>query len=286
VLISSKTHVNVVALVACTLYGGPSFHIIRECSRYQFDRVDCSRDRIYLALAAALYGRADAIVAVSRDVAEACSSWTGIDVSRITTIPDPIVTPSLRVRVKEPADHPWLQIRSPVFLGAGRLVPEKDFGSLLRAFDLVRRRVPSAGLIILGEGPERAVLERSIERLRLAEGVSLPGFVRNPLPYMRRASVFVLSSRSEGFPGVVIESLYAGCPVVATRCSNAVVEVLDGGELGALVRVGDHEAMASAMLELVAQPPDSQRLRQRAEEYSVGRIVGRYQELLPVGAAR
>ena len=116
------------------------------------------------------------------------------------------------------------------------------------AFALVRRE-RTARLLILGEGPERPVLRALADSLGVGADVDLPGWARNPYPYMRRAAAYVLSSRWEGLPSVLIEALFCGCPVIATDCPSGPREILEGGRHGALVPVGDAAALAGAIRE-------------------------------------
>jgi glycosyltransferase involved in cell wall biosynthesis len=103
-------------------------------------------------------------------------------------------------------------------------------------------------LLILGEGAERPALEALVTQLGLDDAVSMPGFVENPYAYMARAALFVLSSRWEGLPTVMIEALCCGLPLVATDCPSGPREILRDGEYGQLVPVGNAPALAQAML--------------------------------------
>ncbi len=108
----------------------------------------------------------------------------------------------------------------------------------------------------------------------------MPGFVDNPYAFMARAAVFVLSSTYEGLPGVLIQALACGCPVVSTDCPSGPREILDHGRFGPLVPVGDDAALAAAIEQVLDTPPPSERLRARAELFSVDRAVDRSLELL------
>jgi glycosyltransferase involved in cell wall biosynthesis len=168
---------------------------------------------------------------------------------KIKVIYNPVITPELFARAEEPLDHPWFRPgEPPVVLGVGRLTQAKDFPTLIRAFALVRKERP-ARLMILGEGEERPKLEALVRELRLEEDVALPGFVDNPYKYMKRAAVFVLSSRWEGFGIVLVEAMALGTPVVATDCPSGPAEILENGKWGRLVPPGDPEALAKAILD-------------------------------------
>lgn len=194
-----------------------------------------------------IYRRASAVVGVSQGVANELVHYIGVPEQKVQVVYNPIITPDLFRKAQEPLDHPWFREgEPPVVLGVGRLTKPKDFPTLIRAFALVRRQRPTR-LMILGEGEERPALESLVRELGLEADVALPGFVQNPYAYMKRAGVFVLSSRWEGLPTVLIEALALGTPVVATNCPSGPAEVLKGGQIGALVEVGDVGALAGAI---------------------------------------
>jgi glycosyltransferase involved in cell wall biosynthesis len=229
-----------------------------------------------------LYATADALVAVSESVADDLAKMARLPRTRVQVIPNPVVHDGLLAQTVDGATHPWLLSRSaPVILSVGRLNGEKNYGDLLRAFARLRRE-RRAHLIILGEGSERAALVRLAAELGVADDVNLPGFVSNPYGYMARANLLALSSNYEALPTVLIEALACGCPVVATDCPGGVREILDGGRWGRLVPSGDPEAMKDAMLRTLDDPPRPERLRRRAMEFHVDRVVDRYLRVLDV----
>jgi glycosyltransferase involved in cell wall biosynthesis len=231
------------------------------------------------------YLKADAIVAVSEGVANDLATYAGIPRDRITTVYNPVVGPDLIAKAREPLDHPWFAPgEPPVILGAGRLDPQKDFATLVRAFARLRAR-RTARLVILGaHGPPElayaADLKALPRELGVAGDVEMPGFVDNPYAFMARAAVFVLSSTYEGLPGVLIQALACGCPVVSTDCPSGPREILDHGRFGPLVPVGDAAALAAAIERVLDDPPPAERLRARAELFSVERAVDRSLALL------
>jgi glycosyltransferase involved in cell wall biosynthesis len=190
---------------------------------------------------------------------------------------NPVTTDDLPRLAAEPLDHPWVAPGAPpIVLGAGKLKPQKAFDVLLRAFSHMRARRP-ARLVILGEGPERSRLEALARKLGVAGDVALPGFAANPFAWMSRCGVFALSSAWEGLPGVLIQALACGCPVVSTDCPSGPSEILEPGGLGRLVAVGDTEALAAAIEEALTEPPSTAEARRdRAREFSVERIAPRY----------
>lgn len=226
------------------------------------------------------YPRADAIVAVSQGVADDVVATSGVDPRRVHVIRNPVVSPALDRLAERAPEHPWLAgAGPPVVLGVGRLTRQKDFPTLLRAFARLRER-SDARLVVLGEGEDRAALEALSRELDIEDATDFPGFVENPYGWMRRANVFVLSSAWEGSPNALTEALYLGTPVVATDCRSGPRELLEDGQYGPLVPVGDDAAMAAAIEAALAHPLSPATLRRAVIEYTRARSTRRYLEVM------
>ena len=198
--------------------------------------------------------RADAVVAVSREAAEDLVSLMRLPRDHVKVVYNPVVSDELFTKAKEEPQLPWFGPKDPpVILGVGRLCEAKDFATLLRAFALVRQKLETR-LVILGEGEMRHELEKLARELSIEHDVMMPGVVKNPFPYISRAAVFVLSSRHEGLPTVLIEALALGTPIVSTNCPSGPAEILENGRWGRLVPPGDPQAMAEAIVETLGEP--------------------------------
>jgi glycosyltransferase involved in cell wall biosynthesis len=254
----SELHANIVALWARRFVGIPLRLVITEQNTFSQQNQQLSRfyRLLMLQLVRWCYPWADGIVAVSKGVADDLVQVCGIPRHRIQVIYNPIVTPELEKKTREVPNHDWFgSSEPPVILGVGRLTAQKDFRVLIEALDRVRR-THRARLLILGEGEKRAELEALVKRFKLDGNVGLPGFVANPYSYMARASLFVLSSRWEGLPTVLVEALYCGTPIVATDCPSGPREILLDGQYGRLVPVGDAASLSQAIeATLDARPP-------------------------------
>lgn len=283
-LLTSMNYVNIVGIWARALARVNTRLVVNEQNALSLEAAHSPRRRHRLMprLIRRFYPWADRVVAVAHGTAEDLSATTGLAIDRIEVVHNPIVTPELAELAAAPLEHPWFDAGAPpVVLSVGRLTAQKDFETLVRAFAEVQRRRP-ARLVILGEGPERGRLESLISELGLDEVALLPGWVANPYPWMARAGVYVLSSRWEGLPSVLIEALYCGVPIVATDCLSGPREILAGGVHGRLVAVGNvaelADAIGSAVLGEVPRPgPESWR------PYEQGTVVRRYLDVL-VGA--
>jgi glycosyltransferase involved in cell wall biosynthesis len=205
------------------------------------------RFRLIPAMTKIFYPWADGIVAVSQAVANDLVKITGIQQEKIRVIYNPVITPVLLEKSNSPIVHPWFAPdQPPVVLAVGRLTTQKDHPTLLKAFALVHQSRP-VRLLILGEGDERHHLEIQSKNLGIEMDVQFAGFIENPYPYMKKASLFVHSSQFEGLPGVLIEALFCGVPIIATDCPGGSREILADGKYGQLVPVGDPLALARAI---------------------------------------
>lgn len=193
--------------------------------------------------------------------------------SRIVTIHNPVFFPPLPPL----PTYSELTQRDEVLLAVGRMVPQKDYLTLIRAFARLRRR--HTKLLILGKGPDREKIEAEIARLGVGDRVSMPGYTPEPWKEYARAKCFVLSSRSEPFGNVVVEALAYGLPVVATA-ADGPLEILKHGEFGKIVPVGDHVQLAAAIEATLDAPGDPAPRRGRAEEFSFDVRVPAYERLV------
>jgi glycosyltransferase involved in cell wall biosynthesis len=157
---------------------------------------------------------------------------------------------------------------TPILVSVGRLKAPKDFATLLSAL----AALPDAAFeaVIAGEGPNRPMLEAEIERLDIGDRVRLLGERRDVPELLGAADVFVLSSRSEGFPVSVLEAMVAGLPVVASRVGG-VAELVEEGETGLLVAPGNSEELTAALGRVLADRELRCRLgaagRERVEQH-------------------
>jgi glycosyltransferase involved in cell wall biosynthesis len=216
------------------------------------------------------YRWVDQIIAVSEGVAADVRRISRLPAERVRVVRNPVITPRLQAQAAETVDHPWLQHDTdiPVIVGAGRFTRQKDFDTLIRAFARLRQQRPCR-LLILGEGKLRPTLEALVTELGLEDDVALPGFATNPYAVMARAQLFVLSSRWEGSPNVLTEAMALGVPVVSTDCPSGPQELLQHGQYGKLVAMGDVEGLAQAMAETLDHPLPAEQLRAAVSDYSV-----------------
>jgi len=219
----------------------------------------------------------DRFVALSEPMQREIRERTLALPQQLATIANPLL-PRTRLdalsRLKRRRATAW----STRYLTAGRLVPQKNFPLLLRAFARAAR--PDDTLTIAGEGPELDALVRLATELGIAERVRFPGYLASIDPLLADADAFLLSSDYEGLPGVIVEALAAGLPVLATDCCVSMSCLLDNGRTGVLVPTRCEESFAEGLVEIRQFRTDPEKARQIASGYELEGAARRYIELM------
>lgn len=223
-----------------------------------------------------LYPRADAVVVQTDEI----RGWVQRHVpgAKLHVIPNPVPP------CQGGADAIDLDIDGPAVVAMGRLVPQKGFDLLLRAFAHCASWHPRWLLLIIGEGPEEKRLRALASHLRVGDRLRLLGIVKNPHAVLHRAELFVLSSRFEGMPNALLEAMACGLPAVAFDCPSGPAEVIRHEVDGLLVPREDVVALAGALDRLMSDESERKRLASRAREvverFSVRRIVRMWDHVL------
>jgi glycosyltransferase involved in cell wall biosynthesis len=285
-MLSTLTFANVIATWACRWVQNPPRLVLRESNTVSAISKQSSglKYRLIPYLIRWFYPWADQVITVSKAAGEDLIQTTGVSSDLVSTIYNPVVTDELFEEAEEPLDHSWFTEEAPpVILGVGRLEPQKDFETLIRAFHRIQSK-REVRLVILGEGGERNRLQQLVKTLGLEGKVHMPGFVDNPFKYMARAHVFALTSRFEGLPAVLIQAMATGCRVVSTDCPSGPSEILKGGELGELVPVGADEELASILVKQISQSASKgQNLEKDISRFESRRAAERYYNILTNG---
>jgi glycosyltransferase involved in cell wall biosynthesis len=213
------------------------------------------------------YLGADAMIAVSKGVAEGLAAVCGVAVDSIYTLKNPTVTPRLLEQAGQPVSHPWLVERAePVIVSVGGLSRRKNFELLIDSLAIVNCQRPCR-LIIIGGGSRQSRLQARAVKKKVAGQVDFIGFRENPYPYMKQADLTVLSSNREGSPNVLPESLALGTPVVSTDCPSGPREILAAGRYGVIVPVQNPQAMAEGILSMLDSPTPPELMKQAVRPY-------------------
>jgi glycosyltransferase involved in cell wall biosynthesis len=222
-----------------------------------------------------IYRHISHIVAVSNGTADSVAKFLAYPRDKIKVIYNPIPTAYIRERAMEPVDHHWFVCKNkPVIVSVGRLAPEKDYPTLIRAFKILTKDTP-ARLIIVGEGGERRKIEALIRELDLEASVDLIGFQENPYKYMQRADLFAQSSLFEGFSITILESMSLGTPAISTDCPSGPAELL-ARHPNRLVPISNPSELAAALKRDIAVGKEENDI----ENFSIDKAVKYYIELI------
>lgn len=230
-----------------------------------------------------LYRFTDRVIAVSKGVRSDLIKEFNIPAHKIQVIYNPIDLNRITGLSSMPLEHPFFEDHVPIVIAIGRLVRQKGFDTLIKAFSLVIPKM-NAQLIILGEGPEKESLEEMVKDLGLIDKVSFAGFQNNPYKFLSRADVFVLSSNYEGLPMVILEAMACGAPIISTDCRSGPCEILENGKYGLLVPVGDANALSKGMLRLLKDKSLRGEFynsgKGRVLDFHIDRIIKQYEEVI------
>jgi len=221
-----------------------------------------------------VYRGADLLIGNSQGVCEGLRTLLGGVAPPILTICNPLDVARARRLARERPSHPWFCDRGyRLLVSVGRLARMKDHATLLRAF----ARLPSDfRLVVFGEGRQRSRLLALAGKLGVGDRFDLPGHIDNPFSHLAGADAFVLSSRFEGSPNALIESLAVGTPAVSTDCPSGPREILGQGLYGALVPVGDDRALARAIADTLERPPAAALLEEAVLRFDLDNAVVQY----------
>lgn len=237
------------------------------------------KQKLILKLDCLLSSKVHALIGVSdgvsRDIEFVCRKASG----SITTVYNPAWSNELAQKAK--ADVTWMfKSDQKVICSVGRLDVQKNVHVLIDAFGNVLRQESNCRLLIIGDGPLRKNLEDYVKKCGLNSEVVFLGYVLNPLPYISKSDVFVLSSNWEGFGNVLVEALGVGCPVVSTDCPSGPSEILENGKYGRLVPMGDSAELAEAILQTIHEESDVSKLKARAQIFSVENCADKFLGLI------
>ena len=229
-----------------------------------------------------LFSLAKGIICVSNGASLDLSRYSKIDISKITTIYNPVIDLNFDYTIKlSSIDQKklWGSAKYKI-ITIGSLDPQKNHKLLLDALYLLKKNmIDDFHMIILGEGPLKLKLETYAQELKLQSNITFAGVSKTPFPYIASADLFVLTSKWEGLSNVLIESLASGTPIVSTDCPWGPSEILDGGKYGKLTSIDDVAELTDSIVFMMNRPHDTNLLKKRANDFSIQNSVNKYLQL-------
>jgi glycosyltransferase involved in cell wall biosynthesis len=276
ILLSAIDNANLVNILACKMSGinVKSVISIHQISSEFRNLHGNLRERILNFVTKLVFPFSDTMIVVSDSVKQDMLAQIHIAGHKVKIIGNPIL---FNRELEILASSNRNKEHDKRIVAFGRLTVEKDFETLIRAFDRFLKK-EDARLTIYGIGPEQDNLCGLISALNLSDRVFLAGFIEDVFAPMLEADLCVVSSITEGFSNVIVEALACGTPVVSTDCGGPR-EILMDGTLGTLVPIKDVDALSNAMVAAVHDAYDAAVLQNRAKDFTIENISLQYFEL-------
>jgi glycosyltransferase involved in cell wall biosynthesis len=278
VVLTSIGHLNLALLLIRPFLPKKVQIIVRESNMPSKSFASGFKFALIRKLYPLLYPCADRVICPGEEIKNELKIKFRIPEDKMEIIPNPILVDNIRSELEsfhDPFEHDSIRL-----LAAGSLTWQKGFDLLVIAMKKLVKKRPEVHLTILGEGPEKNNLANQIRSLDLSDSITLAGFQKNPYPYFYHADLFVLSSRWEGLPNVVLESLACGTPVVAFECPGCIKEIIGHSSQGRLVPIGDIDAMVHAIAEMVEMSDKKCNHSLLPDRFNATSVTARYEKLL------
>lgn len=248
VIFSSVFNINTKLLLLSWIFPSKKF-VIRSDNNVE---VFSSKQKLLIKF---LYGKAETIVAQTQEMKEGLAALGKINEQKIVVLSNPVDEKEINKKLQK-ADSPYSNHSGLIFVATGRFARAKGFDILVQAFAKVQKDIANAELYIVGKNDESAAeyffaIKSMIESLSLSSKIHCVGFQENPYPYIKYADCFVLSSRYEGLPNVLLEAMYLKRPVAAARCIPIISRLVKDGENGFTAETEDVDSLAEAMKKAV-----------------------------------
>jgi glycosyltransferase involved in cell wall biosynthesis len=252
-ILSTSGHVNVPLLAMRPLLPRDTNLFVRENSTASVEAAASGDVRRRKLLYRCFYHNADAVICQSEVMLDDLCGQFHVPRKKMIRIYNPVDGERIRSAALNEA-NPFYGL-GPHLVASGRLEHAKGFDLLIEAMLEVRKQFPNVQLAIVGAGSLEKELRSQCARLGLSETITFAGFHSNPYPFYANANLFVLSSRYEGLPNVMLEAMALNTPVVATDCPGGVREIVKGWPNCRLAGVGNSAALVDAIVASLRDGP-------------------------------
>lgn len=279
-VLSTTAHLNMLLILAKPLLPAGTRLLVNEVTTPSaYLARDVRYPRVWRWLYRNLYPRADKVLCLSDAIVKDLTEEFNVPRRKLIRIYNPVDAGWMR-QLADSGGNPFSD-SGPHLVAAGRLRKEKGYDLLLQAVPAVVQAFPGTRLTILGEGPLEAELRELARRLGVAENVEFPGYLQEPWSYFKHADLFLLSSRFEGMPNVVLEALALGTRVVATDCVEGMREIQEASDRLVLVPPENPAAFADAVIAVLSSPPAlTGKPEQLLRRFDLHRTMEAYSEVL------
>jgi glycosyltransferase involved in cell wall biosynthesis len=220
---------------------------------------------------------ANHVIACSQDVKKELEPY--FDEYKLSVINNPVDVDYIQKLATAEVSHPYFISSNIILIAVGRLSPQKDYLTLLKAFKITKKTIVNIKLLILGKGEEQNTIHKYIIENELENDIELLGFVDNPYKFIFNSDLFVHTALFEGFPNVIAEALACGLNVVSTNC-DGVDEILQGGKFGTIVPKQNPKVLAAAIIDALLDKRSEELQKNGIADYSIESIGNKYLNLI------
>jgi glycosyltransferase involved in cell wall biosynthesis len=283
VILSGMAHLNLLVLILRPLLPAKTRILVRQNGALSATLASHSTPRLARHAYSTAYRRAHRVICQTDSMALEFQNKLHLAPARFNVLPNPVDIP----RIRNFSSPPPASSSTPQLLAIGRLVPEKGFDLLLNAFAALPEPFHSAELIIAGSGPQLSVLRQQAQALGIIDRVQFPGHVPDPVLHFSRASLFVLSSRTEGLPNALLEAAAAGLPIVSTPASPGLADLLRHREGVWLANEISADALRAALQQAITVIRPARRYPHHwIEPYDLSHAIPAYETAIDHAIAR
>jgi glycosyltransferase involved in cell wall biosynthesis len=274
IVFSTLGHLNLLISIIRPFYSKKIKFISRESNTVSIENEGEKYPKLFDLLYKKVYNNFDLIITQSNYMRDDLVQNFGIQKEKIAVIYNPVDIKNVSKKSLESTKEVFNKNKINL-IAAGRLVPQKGFDVLVDTISLLDDRFH---LTLLGEGDDEEVIKQQIKTLGLEDKITLLGFQHNPYFYMKEADFFILSSRYEGLPNVVLESNACGTPCIAFDTAGGTAEVIEDGKTGVLVENFDAPSLANSIIKAVEMDFDTNYIQNFCKiNFSVEKIVKEYE---------
>lgn len=279
-IITTLVHLNLTMLSLSKKFKSKPKIFVREATNIMrfFGSGNFMKKTAYKVGINLLYKRAEKVILQCNDMRANFAIDFNIAQDKLVTIYNPVDVDYIIKKSEEQIGDIFIDENHLNLISVGRLSNEKDYPTLIQAIKILKEQnyLPNIKLNIIGDGPNKGSLQELIEKLNLAKDVNLVGFKDNPYKYIRRSHIFVLSSKIEGFPNVLLEALVCGIKVVSTDCETGPKEILLNNKYGHLCEVGNPKVLAETIIKSYNHANIS---GNRYKDFSISKIIDEYEKI-------